>query len=392
MKRSWLIWLLAVAALLNSCTLGFQSSQTVTERHLYVETATLPAEGGSMFVRVQADGVWTLELSEGSEWASVSPSTGTGDRNNVVLSFAANPTNRTRALVLALYSGTGSSPLTLALTQAAGGAPGGQAGPGAAFAAPHWLELPATSATDGLDFFSRSCTVNGKALRNYAFYWDYTHRVSHWVAYPLCSVYMGSSGRSEAWGYDPFLPAAKQSNVSGGFKEGDNGWYARGHQLPSADRTVNDVINATTFYGTNITPQDNDFNAGVWATLEGRVRAWANSSDTLYVVTGCVTDGAKHYVYDRSNNKVTVPTAYYKAVLRYRKDATIGHRGYMAAAFWYNHEGYPQTFSKNESLSVAALEERLGYELFVNLSDVVGPDAASSIKSEKPSTVNWWWQ
>ena len=203
---------------------------------------------------------------------------------------------------------------------------------------------------------------------------------------------MGSSGRSEAWGYDPFLPAAKQSNVSGGFKEGDNGWYARGHQLPSADRTVNDVINATTFYGTNITPQDNDFNAGVWATLEGRVRAWANSSDTLYVVTGCVTDWAKHYVYDRSNNKVTVPTAYYKAVLRYRKDATIGHRGYMAAAFWYNHEGYPQTFSKNESLSVAALEERLGYELFVNLSDVVGPDAASSIKSEKPSTVNWWWQ
>ena len=76
-SRFLLIPLLAVAALLNSCTLGFQSSQTVTERHLYVETATLPAEGGSMFVRVQADGVWTLELSEGSEWASVSPSTKT---------------------------------------------------------------------------------------------------------------------------------------------------------------------------------------------------------------------------------------------------------------------------------------------------------------------------
>ena len=105
-----------------------------------------------------------------------------------------------------------------------------------------------------------------------------------------------------------------------------------------------------------------------------------------------MTDGATHYVYDRSNNKVTVPTAYYKAVLRYRKDATIGRKGYMAAAFWYDHEGFPQVFSKNESLSVAALEEKLGYELFVNLSNVVGTADASTIKSEKPSTVNWWWQ
>jgi endonuclease G len=256
----------------------------------------------------------------------------------------------------------------------------------------HWLELPETSAADGLGFFSRSCSINGKALRNYSYYWDYTHRVSRWVAYPLCGAYLGNSGRSEAWGFDPFLPAAKQSNVSGGFKEGDNGWYSRGHQLPSADRTANDPLNATTFYGTNITPQDNDFNGGVWNTLEGRVRAWANSSDTLYVVTGCVTDGATHYVYDRSNNKVTVPAAYFKAVLRYSKNTTLGHSGFMSAAFWYNHEGYPQTFSKNESLSVAALEEKLGYKLFVNLDVKVGQATATDIKSEKPSTVNWWWQ
>ena len=269
--------------------------------------------------------------------------------------------------------------------------PGG-AGSGESTARAHWLELPETSATDGLDFFYRSCSIDGKALRNYSYYWDYTHRVSHWVAYPLCSVYMGNSGRSEAWGYDPFLPAAKQSNVSGGFKEGDNGWYTRGHQIPSADRTANDQLNATTFYSTNITPQDNDFNGGVWATLESRVRAWANSSDTLYVVTGCVTEGATHYVLDRSNNKVTVPAAYFKAVLRYSKNSTQGHNGFMAAAFWYNHDRYPQTFSKNESMSVAALEEKLGYKLFVNLDVKVGATAANAIKSEKPAAVSWWWQ
>jgi endonuclease G len=255
-----------------------------------------------------------------------------------------------------------------------------------------WLELPEMSAADGLDFFSRTCTLDGKTVRNYSFYWDYTNRVSHWVAYPLCSVYLGNSGRSEAWGYDPFLPAAKQQNVSGGYKEGDNGWYTRGHQLPSADRTANSILNQTTFYGTNITPQDNDFNGGVWMSLEEKIRTWAKNSDTLYVVTGCVTKGAKHYVLDRSNFRVTVPAAYYKAVLRYSKNSTQGRGGFMAAAFWYDHENYPRTFSKSESLSVAALEEKLGYKLFVNLDEVVGEDVANSIKSEIPATVSWWWQ
>ena len=257
---------------------------------------------------------------------------------------------------------------------------------------PQWLELPATSASDGLDFFSRSCNLNGKALRNYSYYWDYSSRVSHWVAYPLCGDYLGNSGRSEAWGYDPLLPAAKQSNVSGGFKEGNNGWYARGHQLPSEDRTANDILNSTTFYSTNIVPMDNDFNGGVWYTLEKRVRSWALASDTLYVVTGCVVEGAKYYVYDRSNEKITAPTAFFKAVLRYTKDVTSGHNGFMGAAFWYNHEGYPQTFSKNESMSIAELENKLGYELFVNLPKVAGQDVAANIKEEKPSTNSWWWQ
>ena len=255
-----------------------------------------------------------------------------------------------------------------------------------------WLELPARSSDDGLDFYSRACSIDGKALRNYSFYWDYTNRVSRWVAYPLCAVYLGDSGRSEAWGYDPLLPAAKQQNVSGGYKEGNCGWYARGHQLPSADRTASYTLNATTFYGTNMTPQDNDFNGGVWATLEGKIRSWATSSDTLYVVTGCVPEGSENYVVDRSSNRITVPTAYFKAVLRYKKGSTLGRGGYMAAAFWYDHEGFPRVFSKSESMSVRALEQKLGYDLFVNLPAKVGESAAEAIENENPASVNWWWQ
>ena len=258
---------------------------------------------------------------------------------------------------------------------------------------PQWLELPATDATDGLDFFSRnSCTLNNKEMRNYSYYWDYSNRVSRWVAYPLCNDYLGRARRTEAWGYDPRLPASKQQNVSGGYREGNNGWYARGHQLPSEDRTESESLNATTFYGTNIVPMNNDFNGGVWHTLEERVRSWAMASDTLYIVTGCVVDGAKYYVTDRSGNDITVPTAFFKAILRYKKDSSSGHNGYMGAAFWYNHEGFPQVFSKIESMSIAKLEEKLGYTLFVNLPKVSGESVAYEIKNEKPADVNWWWQ
>ncbi len=256
---------------------------------------------------------------------------------------------------------------------------------------PQWLELPATNPSDGLDFFSRTYILNNKELRNYSYYWDYSSRVSHWVAYPLCKDYLGSAGRSEAWGYDLFLPASKQSNVSGGFKEGNNGWYTRGHLLPSEDRSESERLNATTFYGTNIAPMNNDFDSGVWHTLGVKVRSWAASSDTLYVITGCVVEDAQYYVLDRSNNKVTVPTAFFKAILRYKNDPSSGYNGFMGAAFWYNHERFPRTFSKDGSMSIADLEEKLGYELFVNLPKVTGQSVADVIKTEKPSTNNWWW-
>lgn len=397
MRPLRLISLLLPLALLLACTDGLTPSKPTTPPSLEAAGGALDAAGGSMFLSVKADGQWSLRVEEGADWASVSPSTGEGSRNSVVLTYASNTGFTPRTLFLLLETGDGSA--RLSLTQSAKTIPGGQVpgggeipGQGTAMALPTWLELPATDATDGLDFFARDCTLGGKKMRNYAFYWDYTARVSHWVAYPLTSAYMGSSGRSEEWGYDPLLPAAKQQNVSGGYREGNNGWYARGHQIPSADRTADKSLNATTFYGTNMTPQNNDFNGGVWSTLEGKVRSWAGSSDTLYVVTGCVVEGAKYYVIDRSGNKITVPTAYFKAVLRYKKDSTVGQNGYMAAGFWYDHEGYPNTFSNKESMSIDDLEKKLGYELFVNLSGVVGESAAASIKSEKPASNNWWWQ
>ena len=240
-------------------------------------------------------------------------------------------------------------------------------------------------------------TVNGKKIRNWSFYWDYDNRVSKWVAYPLYKSIFAGASRTDEWGYDPLLPGARQQNVSGGYKEGNNGWYMRGQQLPSADRAGFE-LNSTTFFSTNIVPQNSDFSGGLWMDLEGKVRSWAGQSDTCYVVSGCITKGAQYYVIDRSSEKVTVPTAFFKAVLCYSQATTIGTDGFCSIAFLFDHEEYSESgksslkVNKNMSISVKALEDALGYRLFVNLDNAIGEDKAAIVKMENPQNNNWWWK
>ena len=386
--------LVPVLCLLSAC-----SGPVAVSDQLEISLAetTVSSEAGSVFVRVTSNGSWTLDFVEPDvDWARLEMTSGNGSKNSIILAYSANRGTESRSVTIRATAAGGKKTSQAVLTQQSYVAPTPSGiGGGKASAAPYkWMELPATNASDGMDFLWHMVDINGKTVRNYSCYWNYSDRVSIWVAYPLCKDYLGSLGRSDAWGFDPLLPAAQQQNISGGYLAGNNGFYDRGHQIPSADRTANYAMNAATFYGTNMTPQKNGFNAGIWASLEGKVRNWSQSSDTLYVVTGCVVKDATFYALDRANNRITAPTAYFKAVLRYQKSSTIGRGGYLGAAFWYDHEKTNwngKSFSKAEALSISDLEQKLGYTLFVNLPERVGSTTADEIKSENPATVSWWW-
>jgi len=385
--------LLPALCLLLACS---GPGKIATQLEISLAEPEISAEAGSVFVRVASNTSWTLEIVPAVEWATLNADSGSGDRNSVILSCQSNPDETARSLSVVATASDGKLTSSVTFRQRGRVAPpsGGNEGSGSAVATDKWLELPATSASDGYDYFCHWVDVDGKAVRNWSFYWNAGARVSMWVAYPLCSLYLGSQSRSDAWGYDPLLPAVRQQNVSGGYRVGNNGFYDRGHQLPSADRTASYAMNATTFYGTNMTPQNGTLNQNIWAQLENKVRDWSKLSDTLYVVTGCTVDGATHYVLDRSDAKITVPTGYFKAVIRYKKDSTVGYSGYMGAAFWFDHEGVTwsgKKFSKEQALSIEALERKLGYTLFVNLPERVGTRTAAQIKSEDPATMTWWW-
>ena len=353
---------------------------------------TVEAKAGQMFVSVKSNSSWTATVADDAdgspvEWARLNFLSGEGDRN-LILSYDGNPSeDQSRKLRVTVVAGIKTSDAVV--EQAAAGArPVEPEDPeipsGSDLAKTGWMELPAMDNPE-LGYYSHSFKMDGKTYRNYTFGWSQKDLVAHWMAYPLCSMYTKKNvSRSDAWAYDPLL-GTDSSAPFGGY----GGSYARGHQVPSADRLCCYEANAQTFYGTNMTPQLNAHNEKIWADLEGKVRNIANSSDTTYVVTGVITEGSDTFTTDSDGKKMTVPVAYFKALLRYSKSSTLGQ--WNAAAFYLEHRSYSENIGKQHSMSIDELEEMTGLDFFVNLPAKVGESQAANIEAADPAQSSIWW-
>lgn len=379
----------ACGLMLTSCSKPEDKTRDIF--HVSVKTPKVGSGKGQQFVSVKCSGSWTLALvaDEGEvDWAELSVTSGQGDKNNVVLKYEVNATESTRSLKIVLDNGVKWT--DCAFEQAATGQhpdddPDGGSGQGNVdLTKTGWLELPAMD-DPALGYYSHSFQIGGKTYRNYSFGWSQKDRVALWVAYPLCKFYTnGSAGRTDAWALDPLL-GEDSAAPFGGYA----GSYARGHQVPSADRQCCYDANAQTFYGTNMTPQLNAHNEGIWADLEGKVRGWANTSDTTYVVTGVTVSASSKKERDSYGNSVTIPDAYFKAVLKYNKASTFAP--WTAAAFYLEHRAYSGSISKSHSMSIDELEEITGIDFFVNLPAKVGEEQAAKLEAADPASSSAWW-
>ena len=237
-----------------------------------------------------------------------------------------------------------------------------------------WAEVPAHKANSNYQYVTHYTTLNSKTVRNFSLCFDKTKKAALWVAYPLHSAYLGSSGRTDAWAFDPIISNTYQADCVRGSYGGN---YDRGHQLPSADRQATTAMNAQTFYMSNMTPQLDRLNQDMWANLETKVRSYI-CSDTLYVVTGAYFSGSTSNTTDRSGNIIPLPTNYFKVLLRTKSGSTgkaisqCDDSELVAIGFWVDHKSYGKIQPpRSICTSVADIEAKTGFSFFPQVSAAV---------------------
>jgi DNA/RNA endonuclease G (NUC1) len=241
-----------------------------------------------------------------------------------------------------------------------------------------WPELPKMRQTD--EEYVVSHTVGGR--RNYTVCYSSEHRSPVWVAAPVHRSYTGDVKRVDNYDFDPSLPVNIQPRLARSY-----GDYTRGHMLGSAERTVSRELNNQTFYVTNIAPQLRDgFNerGGAWNNLEAFVDRQI-CADTLYVVTGAIyerfTDSDGTIIEPRTTTnkndgeRVGVPTAYYKALLRTKSGRTGRAVGecrsseLKCAAFIVGHRSASgRKPSAKDMISIKELERLTGVDFFAGVN------------------------
>lgn len=240
-----------------------------------------------------------------------------------------------------------------------------------------WYELPAKD-NAGSNMLLRTFY---DTARNYTMYYDTSTYTAYWVAYPLAAGDLGSGRPNDPWAATPGIPTSQQINVwagSYGVNVGStSNIYARGHQIPNADRNKDPygTMCAQTFYATNSTPQiQNGFNSGIWSTLEDDVRTLAQQqTDTVYVVTGAIlrtVTGNETITYikpAKDTKNCPVPNYYYKVLLKVKREASGKISSASTVGVWLPHRVYSGESYQIYTKSVAEIEALTGYNFFANL-------------------------
>ena len=177
---------------------------------------------------------------------------------------------------------------------------------------------------------------------------------AEWVAYVLDKSHLTYDDRKRPYFIeDPFV-----SSKSADWRNYKGSGYDRGHLVPAGDRRFSLQAYNETFYTSNISPQNREFNAGIWNDLEQQTRRWAKQYGTLYVFTGGVLEKGLEEIGEEN---VDVPDHFYKIIAR-KKDDKIYTLSFLIP-------NKPQfTSLRNFVVSVDEVEKATGIDFFNQIS------------------------
>ena len=225
---------------------------------------------------------------------------------------------------------------------------------------------------------------------------DKNQRANHWTCFTMhAGTPNNNVGRTPSFSVDDDVPTAYQVNTTeytrGKYTtsvtnlDGSNmTMFARGHICASEDRQSSSEQNSHTFVTSNIHPQYQAHNAGLWQRMEGKVQGWGynnNFRDTLYVckgatiadvnLNGSTSSGIIPYSEVQSlfgvtlTGTLTIPRYWYMAVL------CLKNGTYHAMAYWTEqiNSSCSSTTLQSCIISIDELEQRTGIDFFCNLPD-----------------------
>ena len=205
------------------------------------------------------------------------------------------------------------------------------------------------------DFLPTSTTNDIYDRNTYVFSYSEEHEQSEWVAYYLDNDDVKATNFDRPFfEQDPLVESA-----SADWRNYKNSGYDKGHLCPAGDRKKSLDEYTETFFTSNISPQEHEFNSGVWNRLEEKVRYWATKNNGLYIVTGGVlSDNLKTI----GKEDVSVPNYFYKVLLSKDGSTMVG--------FLVPHEDSNQPLY-DFVVSVDEIEKMTGINFYPNLEDTI---------------------
>ncbi|HOY32405.1 MAG TPA: DNA/RNA non-specific endonuclease [Bacteroidales bacterium] len=218
---------------------------------------------------------------------------------------------------------------------------------------------PQTSEKPGFDELLPASAPTEQIIQNqhYALSYNKKYKQANWVSYKLTSQMLkNKTGRTDDFRADP--EAGADAATPQDYKKSG---YHRGHLCPAGDMKFSEDAMSETFLMTNISPQDADFDAGIWRELEEQIRDWAREHKELHITTGPVF--GKH-IKTIGRNNVAVPEYFFKVILDYKQP------GLKGIGFIFRNEDHDD-YLQFHAVSIDSVESFTGIDFFSALPDSV---------------------
>lgn len=220
------------------------------------------------------------------------------------------------------------------------------------------VKIGSEAKKDTNEFFLPTSTTNQIVHHEgYSLSYSEPHEQAEWVAYELKKAHLSNANFKRP--YFEIDEAVKTGAAH--WRNYKSSGYDRGHLCPAGDRKYSKLAHDETFLTSNISPQEHNFNSGIWNTLEQKVRYWASKYDGVFVVTGGVLKGDMKTI---GTERVAVPNRFYKVLIDNNSGKT------KMIAFLMPHKNSSKPLYEFV-VSVDEVEALTGIDFFPELEDSI---------------------